>query len=484
MSVYNVYSYDSAPFYPGGDNPAQRQTTIHYQLSGQVSSCNVVIDGEVFGGTGNRSDNTVAWNGTIDTQNDYCASGAYSIDINPQAGNSGIIVGQPLSIASPTVWDVSTSSSVQANSFDPSNGETLEIQYRIAEPVKRQQASAAYVTAMVYDKDVNAVRTLASAVQTTSIDTSGDNTGAGLNTVVWDGTDDNGDLLDPGDYTITIFAKDNAGVGCESRLSAISVQLLPSQACGIQAYCDTDGDHRYIVGSTNSGNSISWTDSAGGSTVDSGACSIDADGNFNFPLTDTTPGLHTITLTTANQTQQNAQKIVTELMNDISVSAPTTAPGSAPLGETGRFSAVQGQSVSVTLTSQIGDSFDVEIVNQFNGLTCIDPANPTKASDFLNGSVSEQVIKTWTVSMATGGQATITWNGTDSNSMPVQAGPYIIRVSRTNADGLGRIFRYKCYGRWFGKSPGDIICQQLRDRHVGRHLVANWRPHSGGGALQ
>ncbi len=436
LTVYDVYSYDFSPFYPGDDTSTQNQTIVNYQLSGQVPSSNVTVDGETLQGSGNSGDNAVTWNGTIDTQNDYCASGAYPIAISPQVGNSDIIVGQPLSIASPTVWDISALSPVQTNSFDPSAGEYLEIDYQIAEPVQRPQASAAYVTAMVYDMDANVVATLAEGAQTASIDTSGNNSSqSGQNTLVWDGTNDNGDAADPGFYTVTIVAEDNAGVGCESLLNTISVQLLPSQACEIQACFNKEDGQESVMGSTNSGNSVSWTDSVGGNVVASGACNPGQDGSFSFLLTDSTPGLHTITLnTTSQQTQQTTQQSLSELINDIAVSAPTTAPGSAPFAEAGRFSPVRGQSVSVTLTSQIADSFDVEIVNPFNAPTCIDPANPTKASDFLNGGVSEQVIKTWSVTLAAAGQATVTWDGTDSNFMQVPAGPYVIRVSRANAD--------------------------------------------------
>ncbi len=264
LTVYDVYSYDFSPFYPGDGTSTQNQTMINYQLSGQVPSSNVIVDGDTLQGSGNSGDNTVTWNGTIDTQNDYCASGAYPIAISPQVGTSGIIVGQPLSIASPTVWDISALPPVQTNSFDPSAGEYLEIDYQIAEPVQRPQASAACVTALVYDEDANIVATLADAEPTTSIDTTGNSVPqGGQSTLVWDGTNDNGDAADPGFYTVTIVAEDNAGMGCESLLSTISVQLLPSQACEVQAYCNSNGDQRYIVGSTNSGSGVSWTDGPG-----------------------------------------------------------------------------------------------------------------------------------------------------------------------------------------------------------------------------
>ncbi len=422
-TVNNVYSTPSVGIDPGS-NDADSAGQIHYTISADVNSCTVQVGGDTLNGaTGGGTDQYVNWNGSSDSAGDYDGSGVYPVTIttDPAAGPN-----LQLSVTSDNL------------SYTTGNTTPLTISFTIAEPVERPQATQAFVTAVIYDSEGDPVRTLADGTQAFTID-NGTGTDSGGNSITWDGNDGTGTPVYPDTYTLALFAKDNAGVGCESPLTTVSVQVLDGQATGNQACFskDEDSGQESIMGSTDTCNSVSWTDCVGGSTVASGTCSLDSSGGFSFPLTDSTPGLHTITITTTNQqTQQVAQQTLSELINNISVSNPTTAPGSAPLSETGRFSPLQGQSVSVTLTSQIADSFDVEIVNPFNGSTCISMANPMKASDFLNGSVSEQVINTWNVNLAGPGQTTISWNGTDSNSIPVPAGPYIIRVARTNADGL------------------------------------------------
>lgn len=421
VSVYDVYSDVSAPFYPA--EKQQNVTTIHYTLSANVSNCALTTDGVIISGTALDGENSVNWNGK-DANGKCVDTGQIPVDFAtvPQCGPS-----------------LQFSGISSDESFAPEDGDSLQINYTLAEPVVRPQATEAYLDALVVDNMTGQVVKVLADASTINIDNDLTGPDTGSNSLTWDGTDESGEnFVDPGNYTITLFAKDNAGAGCESRLTTIDVEVLPGdQGCVLEANASSNEDQTSISGFTNSGASITWSDSNGGQ----GSASPDQDGDFDFSISNT-PGLHTITLTTIDQqTQETKQETAGVFINSMTLDSVETSPTPPPLGETGRFNPSQGQSLNVTFTTDASDTFNVEVIDPFDCPTCIASSDPVLASEFLNGYVTPRPIRTiWDKHQVNAGQCTFAWDGKDDNAVSVPAGPYFIYVSRSNEDGLRSIY--------------------------------------------
>jgi len=432
VSVYDVYSTNSAPLYTGDTN--QGTTEIHYSLSHNLASATVNIGGKkTVAGTAVAGHNVLkdadAWDGK-DASGQYVGEGLYGIQVTtvPAAG-------QPLQIL-----NLPTSLSFTQGSVSP-----LSIPFDLKEPVQRPQATTARLFCRIYDSEGQLVRKLRDgeasipngAENGTPVTVNNNSSLTdGHNALTWDGKDEGGREVDAGTYTLSLSAEDNAGVGCDSQCAvrSITVNAAAAPSCKLEAYAMNDGEEALICGNVAPGNALTWTDSTGGQ----GFITPEEDGSFSLALNTATAGLRSVTLTATDpQTQTTAQKTLQVFVNNITVSAPLASPGSAPLGEQGRFNPSAGQSISVGVASQANDAFDAEVIDPFSAPTCVDQSSPIRASEFLNGAVSEKVVKTlWTNQRINATSLALAWDGTDDNSDPVPAGPYVIRVSRCNGDGL------------------------------------------------
>ena len=82
----------------------------------------------------------------------------------------------------------------------------------------RKNSTEAYLTCVVYNEVGEPVRTIADGEVGAMVDVAGwDGWRKATYTETWDGTDDWGEYVEPGSYTIASCATDNAGIGCESQ---------------------------------------------------------------------------------------------------------------------------------------------------------------------------------------------------------------------------------------------------------------------------
>ncbi len=399
----------------------QGATNIYYTLSEPVDACTGLAGGACIPGSTLTGDNSVSWDGE-DSTGVFLQSGQYPVSFSTTP-----LSGPRLSL-----------SNIQcAASFTPENDQTLQISYTLAEPVVRPQATGAYLYAFVFDDlSGDVVKTLSNGDAVSINNLSGSS--SGQNTLSWDGTDESGeDLVEPGGYTITLTAKDNAGVGCESPLWTVPIEVLPGNSdCFVEINDSDDDNQTSVAGSTNSGSSVTWSDSLGGG----GTVAPDENGNFNFEI-DNAPGLHIISLTTSDpQSHQAVQGTGEIFVNNVALTSLSAVPGPTSPEDNSRFDTTQGQSLCVAFTSGADDTFNVTVINFLDARTCISSADPIPASDLLNGSLVPAVIRTiWDHHQVSAGSMTVTWDGKDDNGNFVAAGPYYVEVSRSNDDGLRSI---------------------------------------------
>ena len=420
LSVYDVYSDNSAPFYVDDDATNQGQTTIHYTLSSQTTNGAVIVAGKQLPSwSGDKGENHVYWDGKMsEDEGTYCDTGVYAIEILPTAPSHDILIGPHLSVWQPTAWKVSGSSSTQTNSFDPEAGDSVEVRYRILEPVRREQATMAYMTAICYDAETGEpVRILADGAQNDLDNDGKSSTETGHNTLVWDGKDFAGDSVGPGDYTITLFAEDNAGVvRCQSGLVSVAIEVLPHEDTSpfVEINDDVlDSPPGTIYGSTNGAASVEWTDSAGGQ----GSVMPDADGNVEFAV-DPSPGEHIVTAVIRESGTIVAQEQLNLFFGQLSLSSPSG------------FDLSEGQSLSAVINSQAADTVDVEITDPFQSDSCIDPSSPIAGADLLNGALSEpKAIRHFSNLALIPGANTLTWDGRDDSGAIVPVGVYQLEVT-------------------------------------------------------
>ncbi|MCE5199862.1 MAG: Ig-like domain-containing protein [Armatimonadota bacterium] len=414
VSVYDVYTEDTC--YPGSYN--QGTSIIHYTLSSAVNICSVnVADRTIPGGTA-AGENTVTWDGK-DASGNYIHDGQFPITITTDPA-CGIVLNSTI-VSSPT-------------SITPGGGAQCNIIYRLSEPGVRPNTTVAYLNAAVYD-DISGqlVKILKNGDQVdVDYDLGGSVTGE--NTLSWDGKDESGDIVPPGDYKITLAAQDNLGEGRESTLQTVSVQVLAADPGGVlDVGQGSSSSQNTISGYTNSNATVSWTDSVGGS----GTVTPDANGEFSF-TTDSTPGLHTITTTTTRAGYPQTTTVSNIFINELALNSVTTSSGNPPYGETGRFRPASSETVSAAFTSLAADKFNVTVSDIYDSPECISPDNPMPAFELLNGKLSlpKTVCTIWDKHDFIAGQSTVAWNGTDGQGSTLPAGPYLLEIIRSNDDGL------------------------------------------------
>ncbi len=87
-------------------------------------------------------------------------------------------------------------------SYTSGSSAPLTIPFTVAEPVERPQALNAYLTGIIYDSDGDLVRVLADGTQAFDIDNlTGTDSGV-VDSVGWDGTDDDNGPVDADTYTL------------------------------------------------------------------------------------------------------------------------------------------------------------------------------------------------------------------------------------------------------------------------------------------
>ncbi|MHB9038499.1 MAG: hypothetical protein ACYC64_17745 [Armatimonadota bacterium] len=419
MSIYDAYTGSSAPFYPGDDS--EGKTSIFYKMSApaQEGMVNISIGGiKTVQGTANRGQNTLAnvWDGSTNSGN-YVDGGPYGLTFNvaPLSGQVGPML------------NLSANHAPEFTPASPSN-ETLTIDAYIDEPVRRQQARQAKLTAVVYDSNGQFVRLLANEQQaniSNRVDIAD-----GQNELIWDGKDEQGQTVGSGSYTIVLFAKDDAGVGCESSSAVTSVTVTdPPQSETVLEWPVDIGDYGLngmpsgIAGYTDSEASVFVSVDSGTETT-----ATDYENGFFFVSAPQTPGDHTVTLRTNSGVLPEKSLTVTYRVNEPSVTSPT--PGS-------RFDPQSNGAISVTYSSQVSDSVEIYVYDPFDQPQCIDQQNPTPAATTLNGAVATKLVRTVDTNRAVvAGPNTVQWDGKNDGGQFVSPGLYDIVIRRHNADGL------------------------------------------------
>jgi len=420
LSIYDVYTENHAPFYVGIDT--EDKTSIYYKMSAeaQAGEVNINLGGaKTIPGTPNKGQNALpnAWDGSTSPDN-YVRGGSYGLTfgVTPLSGS----VGPLLSVY------VSSDSS-----FTPALNETLTVDVNIQEPVRRPQATQAELTAIIYDSNGEFVRLLANEQQA-NINNQVDLTD-GHNALVWDGKNEKGETVDPGDYTITLFAKDNAGVGCESDcvIRTVTVAEPPQTEADLEWPVDgitseDDEDSGSITGYTDSGDySVEYGFDGGGLTQ---TASVDpSTGMFSIDVS-ALAGLHTVTIRTTSWQYGDKEITVQFFRNTFSITSPQNAA---------RFDPQANGNISVQYTSQAVDTVDVYVVDPYDQAGCISPQQPVPSAEVMNGTVSEKTVK----AIATGlsvvaGSNTVIWDGKDSSGNFVSPGVYNVVIQRSNTDEL------------------------------------------------
>lgn len=420
LSIYDVYTDSNAPFYVGLDT--EDETSIYYSMSApaQEGEVNINIGGaKTIEGTPNKGQNVLpnAWDGSTSPDN-YVHGGSYGLTFNvtPLSGSVG-----PLLYVNAS----------HDYSFTPALDETLTIDVNIQEPTRRPQSTQAKLTAVVYDSNGEFVRLLANEQQA-NINNQAELTN-GHNELVWNGKNEKGEIVDPGDYTITFFAEDNAGAGCESNcvITTVTVADPPETEATLEwpaeeFTLEAEEDSGIITGYTDSGDySVDYGFDGGGLTQ---TASVDYDtGMFSIDVSALT-GLHTVTIRTTSWEYGDKEITVQFFRNAFSTTSPQNGA---------RFDPQTSGNISVQFTSQAGDTVDVYVVDPYDQSICISPEQPVPAAEVMNGTVSEKIIKV----IATGqsvvaGSNTITWDGKNTSGNFVPPGIYNIIVQRSNTDGL------------------------------------------------
>ncbi len=375
-------------------------------------------------------DNTFVWNG-LDSNGQPVNTAVYPISFvdegrmcfSPQDGYAMPNANLSLSVAS---------------SFSYTTGSTsaLPIPFTLSEPVPRKLATSATVTALIYDSDGDLVKTLADGVTTNNINNQANQTNGSNSWLQWDGTDDSANPVDADTYTLTLFAKDNAGVGCESNCVTSTITVTdgqPDTSPFIEIDDDMDSPPGTVYGSTNQAGPVSWSDAAGGQ----GTATVDSDGTFQFTINPTS-GEHLVTAVVTGAESQldlyfNQLSISDGEQSDQSLATHSTArlaPASASKMRSMDVGTSQGQSVSIIVNSQTTDTVDVEITDPFQANSCISVASPITGADLLNGALPEPapVRQLSNITLSAGSNA-ITWDALDSAGAAVSPGIYRFEVT-------------------------------------------------------
>lgn len=413
LSVHDVHTGSPITL----DDDGTGQTSVFYTLSGDVDQATIGIGyAKTLTGTTNAGVNEIPleWNGLDDWGNPI-GPGPYPISANVTAYSQNIDVGSPLALY-PDEYSLS---------FCPENEEEASLGFELWED--RPQATEAYITALVYDSQGNIVRTLADQLPTSNICTTSDcDPSVAHSELTWDGRNDDGEIVWPGTYRISLFAEDDAGVGCESRVKLVTVEVIsPDDTTPfIEISDDMDSPAGTIYGSTNQSAQVEWIDSAG----ESGTVTPEEDGSFEFTI-NPTPGEHVISVTIGEGESILAEGQLRLFFNELSI------PG-GPSFETN-----PGEDLSLAMNSQTADTVDVTITDPFQSEGCVDTESPIPGAYLLNGSLFEpEVIRHYDdVSLALG-DTTLIWDGRDDEGAIVPAGVYHLEVTSQNQyDGCEQI---------------------------------------------
>ncbi|MCE5324053.1 hypothetical protein LLG46_12160 [bacterium] len=412
-AVYNVYT--DAPCYSGAES--ESTTTIHYTLSSAVDSCTVSVAGRSIIGSTAAGENTVTWDGK-DSSGEYVDAGNYPITIttSPTAG-------QRLQIS-----NLSTSLTYTLGSSTP-----LEISFDVSEPVRRSYATEAYLTSVIYDSAGNTVKVLANSTTTDKLNNLADKTD-GQNSLSWDGTDDYGDPVDSGTYTMTLVAKDNAGVGSESDCITATIDVVDEDTQSDQPTLEWPSgeyggdDDGTVSGYTDSGQPVYY--SYDGVTWESVTPDSET-GAFSITL-DQTPGPQTIILRTSSASLPNEATVTRSyFVNSFDITSPV---------EDSRFDPQTSGNISLQFTSDYTDSVNIYVQDYYDQETCISSQDPRPATDMLNGNTGIETVRHITASdspmSVVAGSSSVSWDGKDDSGQFVPPGLYSIVIERANADGL------------------------------------------------
>lgn len=428
LSVYDVKAVDSSILNLGHAG-STGSSSIFYTLSSNTSLCsslsiNVNVgSAKVLAGSGSKGTHEVEWNGR-NTAGELVQPGPYALTFNLPSSQSGVSLGSTLAINN-LEYD---------SSFMPVSSEVLTVAFRLREPVIRPHATSAKLTAVVYDAWGQLVKVLANE-STGSLDNQTTGSSNGYNEIEWDGTDERGEIVDPGQYTVSLVAEDNAGERCQSDRVNFSVSVVdPPPTANVLMWPSFDQSYSgegpdAVCGYTNSGGSVTF--SVDGGTVGP-VNDLLSNGAFFIDVSNLV-GEHTVTVSTSSPTLGNTTIDVPFFRNTYDIAVPADYSRFDPQ--------TSGNGVGVQLNAATSDTVRVDVVNPFyqtysvGGTSCISSEQPIPVSDLLNGFVSTKLVKTVDSSRAIAqGANSIQWDGKDSSGAWASPGVYEIVVSRVNDD--------------------------------------------------
>ncbi|MCX6345978.1 MAG: hypothetical protein NT018_13060, partial [Armatimonadetes bacterium] len=400
---------------------------------------NIGTQGTVYGPGNAGSNVSNPWDGAIG-DGEYVEGGTDGVvlDLAPAvyAEGQSANIGAFLSIGTITK---------STESFIPESNETVSVSFVLSEPVRRPQATTANITSYIYDSDGRFVRLLlneASAVDSGEVNinnqTEGHNDGA--NTFIWDGKDERGNIVEDGTYTITIFAKDNAGVGCESPCMTTTVDVASPEVPD-PTKCEISWPEYPwpIEGQTPPAGVPGVTDSNATVYVKIGmseeyALTPDSENGAFYVVMPETPGRYSVRLRSTGAFPEENIITVPYIVNQPSITSIADDDTIDPQG-TGN--------VDITYNSEYGDAnekVDVSVVAAYDQSQTADSPNPVPSADKMNGGITAALTRNLSgqdgFSVATGAN-TYTWDRHDNNGQDLKPGLYDIIVKRRNTDGAG-----------------------------------------------
>jgi len=214
IGMYSATQYNSIVSYIGKQIEAEGDTShldikkvdFKYNLASNANTVTVTIkdkNGDVVRTDSSVSlgrtagDNTYSWDGK-DNQGHIMPAGDYTISVEAKDGAGG---------------DIAATGSTQA------------LQTNSPQWVYYMASDASNVKITIKDSAGNVVRT----------DTTGGTKVAGRNSYIWDGKDNNGNAMEPGDYKIEVAATDAAGKDVSVKTFMIGI-VTSVDSVGGQAY--------------------------------------------------------------------------------------------------------------------------------------------------------------------------------------------------------------------------------------------------------
>lgn len=417
----------------------QNKATVVYTLSHQVSKCTISVAGKKIKGTTNAGLNTLvdAWDGKT-SKGEPIAGEWYDLSASTVPA-----CGPKLKITGIQVWKIKKNRKERCTNltFNPKAGERIEIRFRLSEPVVRRHATEARLNADIYHNGSASPVRLLAYHKRVNLDSSSNSRNRGLNSIIWDGKYDDGNLVDPGTYGIILEARDNAGQSCSSPSITINLNAsykTPKETAfpeeKIEIYPPEGPEDTGFI-RTEPGRTVSWSHSVSGVTVSSGVTKADKDGGTDIEFKHAW-GQNKVSVTATKPGKPTHHRDIEYFSNEIKATSGALDSSEASLDlifTQNRFHPDKGEKLTIWFTSKCDDEIEASIRPVASIKKWPDPYVSLPISCYINGAYDPAFYKrTWSNLKIKTGLNSMVWDGLDDNGNPMQSGLYIVAVGDFN----------------------------------------------------